>query len=162
MIKLYIEKIKHLLPKYVTTKQLLELYHTGTYNCCSYIIQFGKHKGSICGKYQCKIHEGIIQCSKVTNEIQCLRSCDKDEQLCSFHKKQERIASEINKPSVSIRVHESGHFIIQGTNLVMDIIRNGISGMIVLNNNIWEIAKEETEEIKNSCAMYQLSFIKDS
>jgi len=161
MIHLFINKIKHLVPKHVTCKQLLELYHTGTYQSCSYIIQIGKHKGQICGKHHCKIHQGIVQCSKVTNDIQCLRSCDKDEVICPFHKKEEQMNIEIMKPVISIRIHESGHFVLRGTNFVMDIIRNGIRGTIVLHNQEWVIDKDESDEIKNVCNEYQLSFIKE-
>lgn len=126
---------------------------------CSYIIQLGKNKGEMCNVVNCNKHKGIIQCSIISDEKKCVRTCETDQTICSFHKKELEYQKEIAKPVLSIRYHESGCFVIKGTVIVVDVIQNGIIGYLEYKNNKWNIMKETSDLIIEATNQYKVPFL---
>lgn len=143
--------------KVCTNDCILTKTHCEKHILCTHLIQSGKRKGTPCNKLNCVIHKGVVLCSRSTLNGKCFHSCEEGESICMYHKKEDELNKELNRPVALIRIHESGEFVIKDTLVVINIEKECILGILYKENDMWSLRKEESE-CKDICTLYNLPF----
>ena len=134
--------------------ELLELWEE--LSLCPILLQLGKRKSRPChkpclrNKLTCSQHANLHMCI----HEHCLHKCEEGDNICEFHKKEDRKLEEAQRVYPIIRWIDP-FFIIKGTNIILDIDHHIIVGYKKDSSCI----SEETEEIKEACRNYSLRFV---